>query len=741
MKKGLSANQLKLIAILAMVVDHTAWGFVEMFSVQGQIMHVIGRLTIPIMCFFVAEGYKKTSSVKGYIERMATFAAISIIPFYLFFGHEYGYRQNFIFDLLLALLSLAVMEKKDLAKPLRYAGLACLIIISALIGGWPIYPILLVLVFYYGKSFKQKAAFVSLFTVLTIGSTVVLIKLNEVYNFAPAYADWRWYQWMYFLGFVLALPLLKLYNGKKGEYPFKKRHFFFAFYPGHFMILFMLQLLVRGEIQLFYIGLHIVAFLLMILFSFRLLSCKPSKAVTSVMVLSLAGIMYMAGFLLEIAYNNFDIAYAGVVMQYIGEVLVYYGFVIFIGEFGGEEIPHFVQALIADVGLFIIFLVATDNSRHWFYTKRYVVTDGPFPRIGYEHAWGFYVFVAYSAAVCLYVLWVCVKLMRTGDALTKKRGEYMLIGTMCPWLVYLICLTGITGGYEVSCLGVFGSIYFIQSVVMKYGFFDSVQLAAENAIDAYGEGVMVTDGKYKILYYNSSMEQIIGDLKVGSNASKVPLLAGLISGSDTQITSNERIFEVKRTELMQEGYITGYMLTTKDMTEHLLTLDTAERAAHTDYLTGLYNRFYFEELYLKHRKNGGTGTLIMIDLDNFKAVNDKLGHDNGDMLITITADVIKHVAGTYNFGCRLGGDEFMVYIKDVVNREKVKEICESLQSTYNRMVDEARLAVKSTMSIGATIEFAANPKADSNDFIEMYKRADDSMYNAKAAGKATYYID
>lgn len=108
--KGLNATQLKIIAIVAMTIDHIAWGFVDMFSVLGQTMHVIGRLTIPIMCFFIAEGYRKTSNVKSYVYRMATFATIAFIPFYLFFGEEYGKRQNIIFDLMLALIGLVIID-------------------------------------------------------------------------------------------------------------------------------------------------------------------------------------------------------------------------------------------------------------------------------------------------------------------------------------------------------------------------------------------------------------------------------------------------------------------------------------------------------------------------------------------------------------------------------------------------------------------------------------------------------
>lgn len=60
-KPGITSDLLKLIAIIAMTVDHIAWAFVPFGSIAGQLMHVIGRLTAPIMCFMVAEGYYKNA--------------------------------------------------------------------------------------------------------------------------------------------------------------------------------------------------------------------------------------------------------------------------------------------------------------------------------------------------------------------------------------------------------------------------------------------------------------------------------------------------------------------------------------------------------------------------------------------------------------------------------------------------------------------------------------------------------
>ena len=90
--KELNRTQLKLIAICAMVCDHLAWGFLDFYTPLAQILHIIGRLTIPIMCFFIAEGYRHTSNLRRYIHRMICFWLISILPFYLFFGDMYEYR-------------------------------------------------------------------------------------------------------------------------------------------------------------------------------------------------------------------------------------------------------------------------------------------------------------------------------------------------------------------------------------------------------------------------------------------------------------------------------------------------------------------------------------------------------------------------------------------------------------------------------------------------------------------------
>ena len=241
-EKGLTREQLKLWAIIAMVVDHTAWGFVDFMTPLGQCMHIFGRFTVPIMCFFIAEGYRHTSSVKKYILRMATFAVISVIPFYIFFHEEYEYRQNIIFDLLLALLAVAAMEHKSWKKPVRVAAVAGLFVISMLIGGWVIMPIVYVLVFYYNRDFKSQAKWFTIFTLIMVVTLSTAIVLNQQYHFSKY--EWTVGERLYLLGFILALIPLSMYNGQKGK-TIVNRYFFYLFYPAHFLVLSAIRYFVR----------------------------------------------------------------------------------------------------------------------------------------------------------------------------------------------------------------------------------------------------------------------------------------------------------------------------------------------------------------------------------------------------------------------------------------------------------------------------------------------------------------
>lgn len=737
MKKGLNATTLKIIAILAMVCDHTAWGFVELLSVQGQIMHTIGRLTIPIMCFFIAEGYRRTSNLRNYIYRMVLFAAITIVPFYLFFGEEYGYRQNIIFDYLLALLALTIIDSPTLKKSRKIILAALVFITSALVGGWPILPILFVLAFYYGKSFQQKAFLVTTSTILVEVVIISLILLNNHFHFSSY--DWVWYQWLYFLGFVLALPLLARYNGERGKLQLG-RYFFYMFYPAHFLVLYSIKILPSGDLYTPYLLLHIVSLVFAVAVVVKLLFARPSRALIISILLAVSCAIYVFGFILETMAISVDFAYAGIILEYFGECIVFMSFLFFIAELCHRKIPTLIYMLSGFFSVFIVSLVTTTSTTGLFYSKMQIDYSGPFPRLDLSYGPGFYLFVSYMVLVCGGALVMGIMSLKNFQGIDRKRIILVMCAITCPWFAFLIKLTGITGGYEISTLGVIVALLLIYKAIVSYGYFDSIQLAGENALHHFGDGVLVVDNMNKILYINRSMLELFPELQTSSDINDNPNLLAIVKGSMKSSIRNGHIYDANVTPLTEQGYTQGYMITTKDMTEHYEHLREAERFANTDALTGLSNRSHFKQNFDKFRATGGIGCMLMFDLDNFKGVNDTYGHGVGDKVLVTLAETIKNASMSRHLSCRIGGDEFCMFLKNVTDAAEIEKICMAMIKDFLKRLASVGLLGITSISIGAAVLDSKEVILADADFKDIYKKADNALYVAKNSGKGTYRL-
>lgn len=227
MSKGLSACTIKYIAVLAMIIDHIAWCFIDTYSLIGEVMHAIGRMTAPIMTYFIVEGFHNTRNSNKYLLRLGIFAAISYFP-YTFMTHGAFFPENtipyqsVIYTFFLTALSLKIIHS-DKMRGISKLLLCLIIIIFSIIGDWCFFPIVWALLFdrYRGNFKMQAAAFISssVIMVLAIGTNVPQMSFRY--------------------GVLLALIPLYFYNGKRGKLFGEKadKWFFYIFYPLHMLIL------------------------------------------------------------------------------------------------------------------------------------------------------------------------------------------------------------------------------------------------------------------------------------------------------------------------------------------------------------------------------------------------------------------------------------------------------------------------------------------------------------------------
>ncbi|QOP45090.1 GGDEF domain-containing response regulator [Sulfurimonas paralvinellae] len=156
--------------------------------------------------------------------------------------------------------------------------------------------------------------------------------------------------------------------------------------------------------------------------------------------------------------------------------------------------------------------------------------------------------------------------------------------------------------------------------------------------------------------------------------------------------------------------------------------------ANRDYLTGLYNRRYFFNTipeYLENAKDSGEKYAIaMIDIDHFKKVNDTYGHDVGDKVIVVLADLLRSSTNVHDIVARFGGEEFCVVLKNI-NRYSAQEIFERIRiEVQNHTVEiDKETYVNFTISIGALIY------NEEETLEENINEADMLLYNAKKEGR------
>ena len=246
-KNGLSKSALQTIAIIAMVIDHLAQFTTNIYLYY--IMKLIGRITIVIMCYFVAEGYYKTSNIGRYLLRLGIFAVISQIPYYLMIRHgnfpngilPLGYsilmNRNVIFTLFVGLALLAII-KSDSTNALKIIGAAAALWLVRC-SDWGYTAVLWIVGFgVFHDSIKKQNIWFSLVLGLNILITAVRIILNVLSTRSLLYSTLFGFIAMF--GGFFALPLISAYNGERGKAP---KWVFYIFYPTHMLLIAIIYIL------------------------------------------------------------------------------------------------------------------------------------------------------------------------------------------------------------------------------------------------------------------------------------------------------------------------------------------------------------------------------------------------------------------------------------------------------------------------------------------------------------------
>ena len=200
-----------------------------------------------------------------------------------------------------------------------------------------------------------------------------------------------------------------------------------------------------------------------------------------------------------------------------------------------------------------------------------------------------------------------------------------------------------------------------------------------------------------------------------------------------------RHIELIMTNLMHDASVEGIVLTSRDIEERRQFERQLTQRAFYDSLTGLPNRLLFHDrldqsLTRASRRKRQAG-LLFVDLDNFKLINDSLGHGVGDQLLVEVATRLSGCGRAENTVARLGGDEFVVLLDCLVGEADALAVAENVSRQLHRPFVLSGHSVVVTASIGVALGDAAHHQADS-----LLRNADIAMYRAKSNGKGQHVV-
>jgi diguanylate cyclase (GGDEF)-like protein len=201
-----------------------------------------------------------------------------------------------------------------------------------------------------------------------------------------------------------------------------------------------------------------------------------------------------------------------------------------------------------------------------------------------------------------------------------------------------------------------------------------------------------------------------------------------------------RHFEILHTNLLDDEAVAGIVLNGRDVSERKAFEEQLEHQAFHDPVTNLANRALFNER-VRHalaqaRREGSSLAVIFLDLDDFKTINDSLGHAAGDRVLL---EVAKRLATSVRVGdtaARFGGDEFAILLEETTGPQEAAEIAERIVEMLSRplRLEQKEITVQASLGI-SVVDHTSTLDAD-----ELIRNADAAMYIAKRDGKGTYRL-
>jgi diguanylate cyclase (GGDEF)-like protein len=445
---------------------------------------------------------------------------------------------------------------------------------------------------------------------------------------------------------------------------------------------------------------------------------------------------------------------------------LYWGLSIHAYVFGRARESRLALAAVALFACGAMVAALTNDFHHAIYARFDFVDASYGVKVIYRHGWLFWtiigaVYAALSSGVVV-SLWAARKAPR----IHRRQFFGLLAAVATPWTFNVLTLSvGFTiYGVDPEPFGFLATGAILALVFGRDRLFAVAPIASEILFEAIPDPVIAVDGAGWVLELNSAARSLPGmaaepvGTPIAGPSELVDALprrpsANVVDRFEIAVAANGRSYEVFRRSLDGSGD-GGRLLVLRDVTdsrkirEELIAksdelqrrleqnVELQRRLCHQaehDHLTGLYNRGAAHAVLPRRlaaaRAEARGAALALLDLDHFKLVNDRYGHQVGDEALRAFAAALRHAAGAGECAFRYGGEEFLVFLPEASAADALARC-----AAWRAYLAEARIPSAPDVTIAFSAGVAVMPEAGV-EMGELVRAADIALYQAKAAGR------
>ena len=271
---------------------------------------------------------------------------------------------------------------------------------------------------------------------------------------------------------------------------------------------------------------------------------------------------------------------------------------------------------------------------------------------------------------------------------------------------------------------------------------------AKNVLKATYDVATVTGGEEAIAYFEDDTCDlilldiimpvmdgfaVIEKLKESEKARDIPVI---FLTADNDAATESRCFTCGAIDFIVKPFVAEVMLSRigraleleqlrKNLADKLekktREVSDMKSKSHKDSLTGLWNRSYTEEAVNELLEEDSSGALLMIDMDNFKAINDNYGHIAGDRVLVMFADTMREFCTEEDILCRIGGDEFVAFVRSAKTKAELSNLAGDILASLCRKLQESKFDTNTSVSIGIA-QHSADGETDTNGQKRVMRR-------------------